>query len=65
MDIQSHIAPILLLGQWYNTKLFINYQDFYNNYGYQGPYLDISLEYYCVRVGIVTSNVGRFFHLQS
>ena len=40
-------------------------QDFCNNYGYQDPYLDNSLEFYCVRVGIVTSNVGRFFHLQS
>ncbi len=41
----------------------IPHQDFCNNYGYQGPYVGTSMEFYCVRVGIVTSNVGRFFHL--
>ncbi len=43
----------------------IHDQDFCNNCGYQDPYVDNSLEFYCVCVGIVTSNVGRFFHLQS
>ena len=40
-------------------------QDFYNNYGHQDRIIDNSLEFYRVHVGIVTSNVGTFFHLQS
>ena len=57
----GHNIPSVCEDLLCSTKYHLKYhQDFYNNYGYQGPYLDISLEYYCVRVGIVTSNVGRF-----
>ena len=75
MEVEEMVAGLLAAGHKIpsacddllcSTKYhLIHDQDFCNNCGYQDPYVDNSLEFYCVRVGIVTSNVGRFFHLQS
>ena len=75
MEVEEMVAALLAAGHnvpsacddlLCSTKYhLIHDQDFCNNCGYQDPYVDNSLEFYCVCVGIVTSNVGRFFHLQS